>query len=87
MAIQLAATLQPSKKRWKAILANIPTTLGGGNHGHIGIIMNPTEYNTITGGTDFISPTNPGIYPSDLAANTITGTRARAEAEHKELVN
>ena len=44
-----------------AILANIPTTLGGGNHGHIGIIMDPTEYNTMTGGTDFDSPTNPGI--------------------------
>ena len=27
-----------------AILANIPTTLGGGNYGHVGIIMEPTEY-------------------------------------------
>ena len=35
-----------------AILANILTTLGGGNHGHVGIIMNPTEYITMTGGTD-----------------------------------
>jgi hypothetical protein len=27
-----------------AILANIPTTLGGGNHGHAGIIMEPAMY-------------------------------------------
>jgi hypothetical protein len=27
-----------------AILANISTTSGGGNYGHIGIIMEPTEY-------------------------------------------
>jgi hypothetical protein len=26
-----------------AILANISTTLGGGNYGHVGIIMKPTE--------------------------------------------
>jgi hypothetical protein len=27
-----------------AILANIPTTLGGGNYGHVGIIMEPLDY-------------------------------------------
>ncbi len=26
-----------------AILANISTTLGGGNYGHVGIIMKPKE--------------------------------------------
>ena len=29
-----------------SILANIPTTLGGGNHGHVGVIMNPMDYMT-----------------------------------------
>jgi len=69
-----------------AILANIPTTLGGGNHGHVGVIMNPTEYNTMTGGIDFVNPANPGIYPAGLAANAAAGTRAREEAIHKELI-
>ncbi len=69
-----------------AILANIPTTFGGGNHGHVGIIMSPTKYNTLTGGTDFINPVNPGIYPAGLALNAAAGTRARTEAKHKELV-
>ena len=70
-----------------SILANIPTTLGGGNHGHVGVIMDPTEYNTMTGGTAFVNPVNPGIYPAGLAVNAAAGTRARAEAEHKELIN
>ena len=68
-------------------LANIPTTLGGGNHGHVGVIMDPTDYNTMTGGTAFVNPVNPGIYPAGLALNAAAGTRARAEAEHKELIN
>jgi hypothetical protein len=70
-----------------AILANIPTSLGGGNHGHVGVIMNPMEYNTMTGGINFVNLVNPGIYPMGLAVNATAGTRARAEAEHKELIN
>jgi hypothetical protein len=41
----------------------------------------------MTGGTAFINPANPGIYPVGLAINALAGTRARAEAEHKELIN
>jgi len=70
-----------------AILANIPTRLGGGNYGHVGVIMDPAEYNTMTAGIDFENPVNPGFYPADLALNAAAGTRARAEAEHKELIN
>ena len=70
-----------------SIFVNIPTTLGGGNYGHVGVIMDPTDYSTMTGGTAFVNPVNPGIYPADLALNAAAGIRARAEAEHKELVN
>ena len=35
-------------------------------------------------GQAFIAPPNPGIYPAGLAANAAAGTRAQAEAEHKE---
>jgi hypothetical protein len=70
-----------------AILANIPTALGGGNHGHAGIIMEPVMYSLMTSGTAFVISVNPGIYPTGLATNAASGTRARAEAEHKELIN
>jgi len=65
--------------------ASIPTGLGGGNHGHAGLILNATKYLTMAG-VAFIIPPNPGIYPAGLAANAAAGTRARAEAEHKEEV-
>jgi hypothetical protein len=75
------------EKELIAILEALPTTLGGGNHGHAGMIMETVAYTTMTGRTAFINPTNSGIYPVGLALNALAGTRARAEAEHKELIN
>ena len=69
-----------------AILAGIPTALGGRNFGHVGVIMEAAAYSTMTGGTAFANPANPGVYPAGLAANAAATVRARAEAEHKELI-
>ena len=74
------------EKELIAIAATIPSTLGGGNHGHAGLIVEPAKYLTMTGGTAFTQPGNPGIYPAGLAPNAAAGTRAREEAEHKELI-
>jgi hypothetical protein len=41
------------KKELIAIAATIPTTLGGGNHGHAGLIVEPAKYLPMTGGTAF----------------------------------
>ncbi len=49
--------------------------------------MEAGAYTTMTGGTAFINPANPGIYPAGLLANAVVGTRARVETEHKELIN
>ena len=73
------------EKELIAILANIPTTLGGGNHGHAGILMEPARY-LLTAGVPFNNPANPGNYPLNVAGNAAAGVRARAEAEHKEEV-
>ena len=73
------------EKELIAILANIPTTLGGGSHGHAGIVMDPARY-LLTTGVDFVNPANPGTYPAGVPNNAAQGARARAEAEHKELV-
>ena len=43
--------------------ASIPMTLGGGQHGHIGIIVNPQLYTTLAN-TTYESPPNPGITPT-----------------------
>jgi hypothetical protein len=41
----------------------------------------------VSGGINFADPINPGFYPAELAATAAAGTRAKAEAEHKELIN
>jgi hypothetical protein len=38
------------------------------------------------GGTAFVNPVHSGIYPAGLTANTAEGTRAMAEAVHKEQI-
>jgi hypothetical protein len=80
------ADLITLKKELIAIAASIPTALGGGNHGHAGIIVEPAKYLIMTGGINFDPPGNPGVYPAGLALNAAAGTRAREEALHKELV-
>ncbi len=44
------------------IAAKETTTLGGGEHGHIGMIMESTKYLAMTNSIPFIHPTtNPGL--------------------------
>ena len=43
--------------------ASVPTTLGGGNHGHLALVMNPARYLALSGGAPFIPPRNPGPVP------------------------
>jgi hypothetical protein len=49
------------KKELIAIFGNIPTMLGGGNHGHAGIIVEPARYLLMTRGVAFTNPANPGV--------------------------
>ena len=74
------------EKELISIAANVPTVLGKGNHGHSGIIVEPTKYLVMMGGTVFVNPVHPGIYPAGLTANAPGGTRAMAEAVHKEQI-
>jgi hypothetical protein len=80
---QVLTTLE---KELIAILANIPTTLGGENHGHAGIIVEPARYLLMTGGVAFANPANPETYPANVPENAMAAVKARAEAEHKEFV-
>jgi hypothetical protein len=60
------------EKELIVILANIPTTLGGGNHRHTGIIIKTARYLLMTG-TAFVNPLNPGTYPENIAGNAAAG--------------
>eukprot|EP00804_Cyclotella_cryptica_P014825 CCRYP_015027-RA/>CCRYP_015027-RA protein AED:0.12 eAED:0.12 QI:0/0/0/1/0.2/0.16/6/0/1256 len=64
------------------MLASVPTTNGGGSHGHIGMIIKDAEYRTFsTGNQPFNIPTNPGPYPTTVDPDP--ATRERQVAEHK----
>eukprot|EP00957_Ditylum_brightwellii_P085214 6480233-Ditylum_brightwellii.AAC.2 len=43
--------------------ASVPTMLGGGNHKHLALVMNPTRYLALSGGAPFVPPRNPGPVP------------------------
>ena len=55
---------------------------GGGEHGHVGMVINEAEYITFSnGGARFLVPTNPGPYPTTVDSDKVK--RERQLAEHK----
>ena len=74
------------KDELKANAASIPTTLGGGTHGYLGLILSPAAYATIAA-TQFIEPIYPGQHPQvpagTSAANTSTIVRHHTEDLHQ----
>ncbi|KAL7474037.1 hypothetical protein ACHAW6_000036, partial [Cyclotella cf. meneghiniana] len=64
--------------------ASIPTTLGGGNHGHIGMVVEESEYITfLNGNVTFDAPSNPGAYPTTVDENN-AAKREEQVTKHKE---
>ena len=70
-----------------AILANIPTTLGGGNHGHLGLVMTQAAYAAMVPppGEVFVLPDPPE--PLNFQGNATAGTVALARAVHEDEMN
>jgi hypothetical protein len=75
-------SLRALKGRLKRNAAFIPSNQGGGNHGHLGLILSDATYNIIAPDTPFNTPPNPG--PTALYAEDATGPQiAAAERLHK----
>jgi hypothetical protein len=52
--------------------ATVPTTNGGGDHGHICMILDDSEYMSFsTGATSFAAPKNPGPFPTTISMNKV----------------
>jgi hypothetical protein len=62
--------------------ASVHSTLGGGNHGFLGVILTPEKYQLVTGHT-FEPYTNPGALPT-LPPNATQHQILNANAAHKE---
>ena len=64
--------------------AVIPTPLGGGQHGHIGLVMKQQLYSTLSS-TPFVLPEDPGPLPVfDQTLLVTEAARLTIVQEHKE---
>jgi hypothetical protein len=67
------------------MLATIPTTNGGGDHGHIGMILHTAKYiafSTIT--APFVAPKNPGPFPTTISTNEVDCLHELTK--HKQII-
>lgn len=61
---------------------SVATQNGGGEHGHVGMVIDEAKYITFSnGGSRFLVPTNPGPYPASV--NTDKLIREHQIVEHK----
>ena len=63
---------------------SVPSNGGGGNHGHLGLVLTPVEYQLISL-KPFIHPVNPGefIYPTGNTPEEIT-VLGREHIDHQQ---
>ena len=64
-------TLHHLKNELKANSSSLPTTLGGGNNGYLGMILTPAVYHRIAPANTFTRPPNPGVLvlnPASMAS-------------------
>ena len=76
-------SLRRIKNEIKANAASVYCDLGGGNHGHLGLIMSALEY-AIISAVNYIRPIHPGILNIPIGTPNYEATRLTNE--HKESV-
>lgn len=70
------------KKELVKIVSKEATSLGGGKHGHVGLLMKEEDYIKISnGGVPFVTPSHPGHHPARLSS--VAATREMQLAKHK----
>ena len=60
-------TLHHIKNELKANASSVPTTLGGGNHGYLDMILTPADYLRIAPTDPFTRPPNAGVLVPNLS--------------------
>ena len=65
------------------IASNVHSNLGGGLHGHAGLVKSAAEYELIVPCTPFLFPANPGFYPQ---GNIPAAQCSQREGEHNGLI-
>ena len=68
-------------KEVKRNAQRVPTTLGGGQNGYLGLVVTPEVYNTIPGARPFHRPQDPGVFtPTPRRVRRVV-TRGHQEVE------
>ena len=70
-------TLQVLHTELKANAGSVPTTLGGGLHGHLGLLLTATSYATLQPTIPWVTPPNPGPFVPPPAGTTAQINAAR----------
>jgi hypothetical protein len=70
------ATLQLLATELKANAGSVPTTLGGGLYGHLGLVVSDQKYATLANTSPWVTPVHPGDYTPPA-----TGTSALLAAD------
>lgn len=68
----------------KANTCSVPCTLGGGNHGYVGMLISAVSYHILAPGTPFIAPTHPG--PLAVVPGATQYQIALAKSQHEETM-
>jgi len=69
--------LQALYRQAKANAQSVPCTLGGGNNGHLGLIIDAITYERIAPGTPYTRATHPGTIAATTATAPIIAERVR----------
>ena len=77
------AQLKNLKDKLKANAAKIPSDLGGGGHGHLGLVLSAIEYANVSA-IPYVRPLHPG--PVVIPPNATERTEKRRRDEHKRLM-
>ena len=77
------SSLNRLKKQLKANAQSVVSDLGGGAHGHLGLVLSPAEYQLVSN-TPYDMPNHPG--PFSLPRNTDAAEAIRRREAHQERV-
>jgi hypothetical protein len=72
-------TLQTLVTELKANAGSVPSTLGGGQNGHLGIILSPPRYTTLAHAIPWVEPVNPGVFVPPVPPGTAAQIDAAQE--------
>ena len=75
--------LKKLKDKLKANATKIPSELGGGAHGHLGLVLSATEYINISA-VSYVRSLHPGVLI--IPPNATERTEKRRRDEHRRLM-